>query len=289
MPLAVDIGPPLVGARRHTLLVAEDDQQRRTSAAAWVERALAVGDKVYYKGWQDPDLPPEKHWLAGPGGVRAAAEAFRTGQLELGHFGTVIERSGGDVEGIWAFQIGEIERALDEGWTSVAMSQESVQRPMADETEAAELARQEAGFADIMARWPLRVLCQHTIAEENDGATWETVAAHHDDLVDGPWSAGVVDGLWQPRGEIDAYVARRFGAAAVGAMRRARQEGPDPDLHVDLSAIEFVDVAAVQMLLLAARSAPLGQRIVLHHTPRMVDRLVEAVGRPAAVVHGSGR
>lgn len=289
MPSAVDTGPPRVGARRHTLLVAESDQQGRASAAAWVERALAVGEKVFYKGWQDPAEPPERHWLAGPGGARAALEALRTGQLELGHFGTVIERSGGSVEGIWKYQVDEIERALDEGWTSVAMSQESVRRPPPDETEARDLTRQEAGFADLMARWPLRVLCQHTIAVENDGATWATVAAHHEDLVDGPWSTDVVDGLWQPGGEIDAYVARRFGAATVGAMRRARQDGSDADLHADFSAIEFIDVAAVQMLMLAARSAPPGQRVVLHRAPRMVERLVEAVGRPDTVLLGNGR
>jgi hypothetical protein len=289
VPPAVDTGSLEVGARRHTLLVAEDDQQRRTSAAAWVERALAVGEKVYYKGWQDPDEAPEKHWLAGPDGPRAAPEAFRTGQLELANYAVVLTAAGWTNEGVRKYHTEELERAFDEGWSSVAMAHETVKRAMADENEAAEVAEHEAGYDVLMSHWPLRVLCQLTVAEENEIATWETVAMHHRDLVDGPWSAGVAGGLWQPRGAIDAYVARRFGAAAVGAMRLAAHYGPDPDLHADLSAIEFIDVAAVQMLLFAARSAPVGQRVVLHHAPRMVQRLVEAVGRPETVVYGSGR
>lgn len=288
MPPATAVAPPPSGTRRHTLLVAEDDQQRRASAAAWVERALAVGDKVFYKGWQDPQEAPDRHWLAGPDGVRAAPEAFRTGQLELANYAVVLDAAGWTNEGVRKYHTAEIERAFDEGWTSVAMAHETVKREMADEQEAVDVAEHEAGYDVLMDRWPLRVLCQLTVAEENDTAAWETVAMHHRDLVDGPWSAGEVGGLWQPRGEIDAYVARRFGAAAVGAMRLARRQA-DPDLHADLSAVEFVDVAAVQMLMLAARSAPSGQRVVLHDAPRMLTRLVEAVGRPDSVVYGSGR
>ena len=286
---AVDAGPPLIGARRHTLLVAEDDRQRRTSAAAWVERALSVGEKVFYKGWHDPAAPSDRHWLAGPDGPRAAPEAFRSGQLELANYADVLSAAGWTNEGVRKFHTEEIERAFDEGWSSVAMAHETVKREMADENEAVEVAEHEAGYDVLMERWPLRVLCQLTVAEENATATWETVAMHHRDLVDGPWSAGSHDGLWQPRGEIDAYVARRFGAATVGAMRLAHDHADGPHLHVDLSAVEFIDVAAVQMLLLAARSAPRGQGVVLHHTPRMVERLVEAVGRPDTVRYGSGR
>lgn len=288
MSPAIDTLPPPVGPRRHSLLVADDDHRRRESAAAWVEGALAIGEKVYYKGWHDPGMPLEKHWLAGPEGARAAPEALRSGQLELLDFGTVLHRCGGTTEGLWQYQDDEVEQALEQGYPAVAMSQETARRPMADEAEAAELARQESGYSDLMARWPLRVLCQLTTAEENDAAAWETVAVHHEDLVDGPWSSVLVEGWWQPRGEVDAYVARRFGAAAYGALRTARANG-DPDLHVDLSAVGFIDVACVQMLLLAARSAPVEQRLVLHRTPRMAERLIEAVGRPETVTYGQAR
>lgn len=288
MPPAVDHAP-LAGARRHTLIIAEDDHQRRASAAAWVEGALAIGDKVYYKGWHDPAAPRETHWLSGPGGVRAAPEALRSGQLELADYGTVLRAAGGTNQGVRRYHTAEIERALDEGWSSVSMAHETVRRPMADEAEAAEVADHEAGYDVLMQRWPLRVLCQLTVAEENQAATWETVAIHHRDLVDGRWSAVAADGFWRPHGEIDAYVARRFGAAAYGALQVARRDGPDPDLHVDMSDVEFIDVASLEMLLLAARSAPAGQRVVLHRTPHMIERLIEALERPHCVVYGADR
>lgn len=282
MQPAVDVLP--VDVRRHTLLVADDERYRRTTTASWVGQALATGEKVYLKGWHDPDAPVEQHWLAGRDGVRGALDAFRTGQLEIANYERVLTAAGWTNEGVRRYHTDEIERALDEGWSSVAMAHETVKRAMADPAEAADVAEHEAGYDILMARWPLRVLCQLTVPEENETATWETVATHHRDLVDGPWSASTVDGVWAPRGQIDAYVARRFGAAVYGALQAAKRDGPDPDLHVDVSAVEFIDVTSVEMMLLAARSAPAGQRVVLHRPTRMVRRLVDALGRPDSVV-----
>lgn len=275
--------PPVGGDPRHTLLVADAVDHVRRGTAAWVERELAHGSKVFYKGWLSDGRRPEQHWLAGPAGPRGARDALASGQLEFLDFPTVVARTGGTAEGVIALFRDEVERALDDRWPTVALSQESPGLPMADAAQVGDYAAWEAGFDVLTERWPVRVLCQLTVPHENDTAQWETVAVHHRDLVDGVWSAGVGAGRWQPRGDLDAHVARRFGAAVHGALRAARAHEDGPDLHVDLSAVEFMDVACAEILMLAARSAPAGQQVVLHDGQRFLRRLFDAVGRPASV------
>jgi anti-anti-sigma regulatory factor len=71
-----------------------------------------------------------------------------------------------------------------------------------------------------------------------------------------------------------------------GALRSARTHEDGPDLHLDLSAVDFMDVSCAQILMLAARSAPPDQHMVLHGGPRFLRRLFDAVGRPASVREG---
>ncbi|MFC5142562.1 STAS domain-containing protein [Actinomycetospora rhizophila] len=269
---------------RHTLLVSDAVVQGRRGAASWVERELSLGSKVFYKGWPPSGGRADQHWLTGPAGPRGARDALSTGQLEFLDFPTLVERSGATADGVLAVYRGEVERALDDLWPTVAMTQESPELPMADDAGlVSEYARWESGFDDLTHRWPVRMLCQLCAATESERSVWETVAVHHRDVVDGFWSATADDGHWQPRGDLDARVARRFGAAVHGALRTAREGEHGPDLHLDLSGIDFMDVACAEILMLAARSAPAGQHVVLHGGPRFLRRLFDAVGRPGSV------
>ncbi|MEJ2865823.1 STAS domain-containing protein [Actinomycetospora flava] len=271
----------------HTLLVTDAVDQGRRGAASWVEQELSLGSKVFYKGWLPEGGRADQHWLTGPAGPRGARDALSTGQLEFLDFPTLVERSGATANGVLAVYKGEVERALDDLWPTVAMTQESPELPMADDAGlVSEYATWEAGFDDLTHRWPVRMLCQLCVASESERAVWETVAVHHRDVVDGFWSATADDGHWQPRGDLDAHVARRFGAAVHGALRTAREAEHGPDLHLDLSGVDFMDVACADILMLAARSAPAGQHVVLHGGPRFLRRLFDAVGRPASVREG---
>lgn len=268
----------------HTLLVTDGVDQGRRGAASWVERELSLGSKVFYKGWLPDDGRRDQHWLTGPAGPRGARDALSTGQLEFLDFPTLVERSGATADGVLAVYRGEVERALDELWPTVAMTQESPELPMAENAGlVAEYGVWEAGFEDITQRWPVRMLCQLCVTTETERSVWETVAVHHRDVVDGFWSATSDEGCWQPRGDLDAHVARRFGAAVHGALRTARADDRGPDLHLDLSGVDFMDVACAEILMLAARSAPAEQHVVLHGGPRFLRRLFDAVGRPPSV------
>ena len=273
-----------VPASRHTLNVADAVDQGRRGTASWVERELALGSKVFYKGWLPDGRRPDQHWLTGPAGPRGARDAMATGQLEFLDFPTLVERSGGTSDGVLTLYRGEVERALDDQWPTVAMTQESPELPMADNAGlVSEYITWETGFDALTEQWPVRMLCQLDVPVENDTAVWETVAVHHRDVVDGFWSASGDAGRWRPRGDLDAHVARRFGAAVHGALRASRAREGCTDLHVDLSAVDFMDVACAEILMLAARSAPSDQLVVLHGGPRFLRRLFDAVGRPASV------
>lgn len=270
----------------HALLVADTDAHRRTRAAAWVGRELARGSKVYYKGWASDGAPADRHWIVGPGGAPGGGAALASGQLEFLDFPTVVERCGGTTEGLFELQDEECRRAVDAGWPSVAMSQESARRPMADDHEASEFAAQEYGYDLLASRWPLTTLCQLTIDEENVRAAWESAAVHFRELVDEHWSSSHYGGCWQPRGELDVHVAARFGAALGGALREAVHAADGPDLHVDLAAVEFIDVACVQVLLRGGAAVAGRQRVILHRAPPLLRHLVLAAGRPTGLLFG---
>lgn len=270
------------GDRAHSLLVSETDRDQRVGATAWVDEQLSGGAKVFYKA--RPEVwGGDPHWLLGPGGTPRASRALTTGQLEIMDFVEVVQAAGGTTQGLRELQFDEITRGLGEGWVRVAMSQESPGRPLADEAEIAEFTAQESAYDELARDWPLTTLCQLTLVHENPVATWETAALHSGDIVDHQWSALWHDGRWRVRGELDASVVQRFGAALHGALRRCFQENADPTLHVDASEIEFVDVATAQSLILSAHSAGRRQRIVVHGADEVLRDVVAAVGRPRSL------
>lgn len=270
------------GSGSHALLMAPAETLR-AGAASWVGRELAGGSKVLYKGWLGEGQRPEQHWIAGPWGAPGGPEAFASGQLRFTDFPTVVERCGGTTEGLFRLQLDELEQAFDEGWPTVAMTQESSGRPMLDAAEAAEFAGQERAYDLIGSRWPVNTLCQLALLEERDTAVWESMAVHHRDLVAGQWSARSVDGCWYLSGELDVHVAREFGAAVHGALRSAWRFPDRPDLDIDLAGVTFMDVASAQIMMLAARSTARHQRMRLHRVPPVLQEVLAVIGTPRSV------
>ena len=281
--MSVDAGPrPATGSpRAHALQVTDHGHAQRAGTAAWVDRELAFGAKVYYKGWLGDDGRVETHWIAGPEGTRRIREALRSGQLEFLDFPALVERCEGTTEGLFRVQTEELERALGEGWPSVAMTQESSRRELIDDTETAEFARQEGGYDRLVARAPLRVLCQLDTSVENEMHVFTSLGVHHRRVVDVGWEVALDDGRWRIHGDLDAHVASRFGGALAGALR---DKVTGDDLHIDLAEVGFVDVACAQLLVHAARAEPESRRVVLHDPPRLLRRLLDVLQRPASLV-----
>jgi anti-anti-sigma factor len=85
-------------------------------------------------------------------------------------------------------------------------------------------------------------------------------------------------------GEIDVSNAPDVGAALHAAQ--ARVPG---DLHVDLAAVAFMDVAGLRAFNLAARDLhEHGRMLVLHAVPAHLDRLFRLIGwdvTPGLAIH----
>lgn len=273
--------PPPTGA--HSLLVARSERYRRLEAAAWVERALSRGSKVYYKGWLDDGPTPEQHWIAGPDGAPHVPEALASGQFEFLDYPAAFEKGQYTPEGIVKMWADEVERGREEGWPRVAMSHESVRMSL-DESGRRELAAREAGLDRLAEVAPLDVLCQVTVPEEADSTLTGYVGTHHRGLVDGRWSSSTAGGRWQPRGEVDAAVEKRFAVALGAAVHDPALGHGVSDLHIDLSGLEFLDVACAGVIIRAARDAPPGRRLVLHDASTVQRRLVRALDRPDDLV-----
>jgi hypothetical protein len=279
----VGCAPGCAPAGGHSLLVSETVRDQRVGAAAWVDEQLDGGAKVFYTARPDGWAGGDPRWLVGPLGSARAPGAAATGQLEILDFAEVIRIAGGTTAGLRELQAGEVARGLDEGWDRIAMSQESPGRPMADDDEVAEFAAQEAGYDELARDWPLTTLCQLTLAQENPAAIRETSALHWGDIVDHQWSAFRAGGRWHLRGEVDATVAERFGAALQGALRRSEHPGtPDAALQVDATEVEFFDIASALSLTLTVRSA--ARRVVLHGANELVRDAIAAVGRPSTLL-----
>lgn len=263
----------------HRLLVADTDDQRRTRAAAWVAHQLARGTKIYYKGRLPEGHQPHQHWLTGPTGAPGAHHALTTGQLEFLDFPTVLQRSHGTTEGLRQLLTDECERAIADGWPTIAMSQESPHHPMTDTTDTTGFTDQEHTFDTLATHWPLTTLCQLTTTEETPTATWETNALHYRHITDVHWSGHYHHHRWHLHGALDAHIAMRFSAALCGALAAARSSPRGPDLHIDLSAVDLVDFACAQVLVLNGVSASHRQRVVLHHATSFVRHTIIAAGR----------
>jgi ABC-type transporter Mla MlaB component len=285
MTVEADPRPTTGSPRAHLLQVADNEHAQRLGAAAWVDREIAFGAKVFYKGWLGDDARVEKHWLAGPEASRRTREALRSGQLEFMDFPTLLTRCETDPHGFTAgvhrLQTEELERALGEGWPSVAMTQETSHRQLVDDAEVTEFGRQEAGYDALAGRAPVRILCQLNTAIENERHVFSSLGVHHRHIADVGWDATVSDGWWHLRGDLDAHVARRFGGALVGALR---EKATGDHLQIDLSEVGFVDVACAQLLVHAARSEPECRTVVLADPPRLLRRLLDVLGRPASLV-----
>ncbi|WP_018333872.1 STAS domain-containing protein [Actinomycetospora chiangmaiensis] len=264
----------------HTLAVAATVHEQRTATAAWLDRQLAAGTKVFHTVRPDDWPGGGRGWLTAPGGPTRAAAALAAGQLEVMDFTEVLRVAGGTLEGLRTLQDAAIERWLAEGWTRIALSQESPGRAMRTAAAIAAYTAQEGAYDELGRRAPVITRCQLTAALENRTASWESAALHCGGIVDGHWRARWVHERWELAGEIDVHVAAAFGAALHGALRR-RFDGPGgPDLHVDVSRVVFFDLASAQSLLLATQAAARHQTVVVHGASPHLRELVAAVGVP---------
>jgi anti-anti-sigma factor len=76
-------------------------------------------------------------------------------------------------------------------------------------------------------------------------------------------------------GEIDLDVHEEWDRALRRAVEQAR--ACDADLHLDLARLSFIDTRGTSLLVEASRLVPAGRRMVLHHPPLPLFRVLEVL------------
>lgn len=217
----------------HVALVHDDEVRRRLGVVAWLRRSLGSGAKVLYI---EPRFePPERSLL----GLVAAHEVDLGDAVEQGRL-EVFTADDQAYDPAWQQSV--VDRALTEGYPTVSWSGEA--QTAWGVMPPAQHADVECATDELCRSQPVSVLCQYPARLPQ--ATLQTVCAVH--------GSGIREALLQTfpgpdgvalAGTVDASNERLLRSALAAAASR---RGPGW-LDVDLSRLEFLDVAGARALL----------------------------------------
>lgn len=245
----------------HLLLLYHSESQRRDGVATWVRRGLELGEKILYT--EPPNEPPCRSLPGLLADQADADEAFGRGQIQV----VIADEAAYDP----AWQANMVDEALAQGYPSVRWSGEAT-------TAWALMPRdRHAGIeraTDQLCRsTPLSVMCQYSAHESE--VLLDACLVHGAGLRDPLFSASPFEGGVAVAGEIDVSnrdIVRSLLLAATSVTDR------DPFV-LDLSALDFLDLAGVRGLLLG--TGPYrgrGRHVRFHGQPAHVDRLIHLLG-----------
>jgi anti-anti-sigma factor len=257
---AFDAGASWTG---HVALVYDDEIHRRLGVVAWLRRSLGSGAKVIYI--EPPFEPPERSFLGLMSELGVdLGDAVGQGRLEVF---TADEKAYDP-----AWQQSMVDLALAEGYPTVSWSGEAQTAwgvmPPAQHVDV------EWATDDLCRAQPVSVLCQYPARLPQ--ASLQTVCAEH--------GSGIREALLQTSpgpdgvalvGAVDASNERVLRSALAAA---AATRGPGW-LDVDLSRLEFLDVAGARALLTGTTSHRLrGGGVRLRVAEGTVERVLRLLG-----------
>lgn len=245
----------------HLLLLYHTERQRREGVETWIRRGLELGAKILYT--EPADEPPARSLPGLLGGQADAGEAIERGQIQ------VVKADETAYDPDW--QASVVEEALDHGYPSVRWSGEATTAwTLMPRDRHADIER----ATDQLCRSrPLSVMCQYWAHESE--VLLDACLVHGAGLREPLFSASPFEGGLAVAGEIDVSnrdVVRSLLQAATSATDR------DPFV-LDLSALDFLDVAGVRSLL--AGTGPYRERgghVRLQAQQSHVDRLIHLLG-----------
>jgi anti-anti-sigma factor len=259
----------------HLVLVHGNEQPRRAGVASWVRRGLELGAKILYI--EPLDELPERSLM----GVLRASEVCVDAAVDRGQ----LEVFPADDEAYsQQFQTRAIDDALAAGYPTVRWSAEA-------ETAWSVMSRSahadvEWSTDELCRQRPVSILCQYPAGLTQP--TLQTVCAMH--------AGGVRDSLLQTSlipggialaGEVDVSneaILRSSLMAAGSATKVGRGS-----FAVDLSRLDFLDVAGAKALLTATTAHRMnGGRVFLRAAQPPVERVLRLldVGRHGCIFEG---
>lgn len=255
----------------HLCLPFSDDAEQREVAAAFITGGLARGERVlYFTDRRDPETVhswlPAADLTAALRSGRLSVRTAEDGYLADGRF---------DPDAMVAALKEETERSLRDGHAGLRVSGE-MSWALRDVPGAEGLEDYERKVAAVFATGLSSAVCQYDTRRFGPARTRLFTRCHpgvvgmnalyHDGLVRIVPAYQAGHRTIRVTGTIDQGNAHGLAAALQTAA------GWDGDIHVDLSGLEFIDVAGLRTLTLAAgRLAPARRLRLLHLAPMLRD------------------
>lgn len=88
------------------------------------------------------------------------------------------------------------------------------------------------------------------------------------------WSSRTIAGIVAIHGEVDISSCDAFAAIVQAVIRRARDDGTQHEVHLDLGGLDFINIGGARIL--AAASAMLGPdgQLVIHRPSPLLRRIL---------------
>jgi anti-anti-sigma factor len=263
----------------HLCLPFASDEEQREVLTSYIVDGLSRGERViYFADRTEPDAIDG--WLAGRGLDPARARA--DGHLDVRRLDSHY-LVGGQFEPdvvittLWV----EVRQARDAGYPGLRITGEmtSDARPVAD---MARLHEYESRFASVFGSRELAAICQYDERLFDATGLAGLIACHrqvvridplHDDR-----RLRIVR-TFNPRGLRVVGVVDLTTSEALGtALAQAASWSDGEDLHIDLGALEFIDVAGVRMIVHTARTLAPDRELVIERLADGLRRVFGVVG-----------
>jgi len=254
------------GASRHTLLLSALPQRHDAALTAWIDEALRDEHRVVVKHRSQAEAALRR-LLHESGWDRTLVDSGRIVLADAARLGA---QAGGRRELLAELHSDLLAQALADGYAGLAMTGDApaLQTLTAD---VGELAAHERDIEQLTTHGPVRALCRyHPIRDA--ALLLDQLAIHRCDIDDDGWTATGSGHRWWISGELDAENADRLRRVLCAAI-------PDGLGVVDVSALEFCDVAGLRAFRDAADTLPAGREFVLIGATSPVAQIFTVTGR----------
>jgi anti-anti-sigma regulatory factor len=267
-----------VGLGDHLCLPFASDDEQREVLTAYIVDGLSRGERViYYADQTAPDMIGS--WLADSG--VETSRMVEEGRLEIrsvdnsylfdGRFEPDVV-----ITTLWV----EVRQTRDAGYPGLRISGEmtSELRPVANERA---LLEYEHRLSQMFHSRELTAICQYDQRLFNETAMTGLIDCHpevvqidplHDDR-----RLRIVP-TYAPRG---LRIVGTVDVMTVGALTTALRlatRWPEPDIHLDLGELEFIDVAGVRAIVRAAAGLEPGRRLIIERLAGGLRKVFGIVG-----------
>jgi anti-anti-sigma regulatory factor len=252
----------------HLCLPFSSDDEQREVLTTYILDGLARGERIiYYAGHTAPDKIGA--WLAATG--VDTGRIVEEGRLDIRRFepDMVITR-------LWV----EVRQTRDAGYPGLRISSEMTSdvQPVGDRHA---LIEYENRLAEVFDSGEVAAICQYDRRLFDRAAVAGVIDCHprvvqidplHDD------HRLRITPMFDPRGLRIAGAVDLTTSGALTSTLRLATNWPEPDLHIDLGELEFIDVAGVRALVQAAARLGPGRRLTVERLAPRLRRVFGLVG-----------